>query len=134
MIDVSPATSHSARVSGHVSLDVSSCPGPIQKELAELRQQLRSMKKQTKLAPEQLRKSSDREQEALRQTKESFELREIATANTASSSRRKNASQDMAGMCFVFWYLLYVDVFISLSCCCLLSSLLGAFVDAAAEE
>ena len=39
--DVSPATSHSARVLGDASLDVSSCPESISQEIADLRQQLR---------------------------------------------------------------------------------------------
>jgi hypothetical protein len=54
--NASPATSRSARAPIDVSLDVSSCPGPGQQELIELRQQLQSMKKQTKLALEQSRK------------------------------------------------------------------------------
>jgi hypothetical protein len=121
----SPATSHSVRVYVDVSLDVSSCPGPIQQELTEFRQQLQSMKKQTKLSLEQSRKSSDREQAALRQAKEFFELKEVATADAAAASRCENymlnlmtdASQDMAGTYFTLWYLLFMTLLNSLSCC-----------------
>jgi hypothetical protein len=80
------------------------CSSSIQKELAELRQLLQSMKKQTMIALEQSRKSSDREQAALRQAQESLELKETVTANAARSAQRENymldlmtdASQDMA--------------------------------------
>jgi hypothetical protein len=44
--NASPATSHSARASGGVSLDVTSCADSIQQEMADLRQQLQAMKKQ----------------------------------------------------------------------------------------
>ena len=64
------------------------------------------MKKQTVTVLEQSRKSSDREQTALRQAQEALELKETATANAARSAQRENymldlmtdASQDMAGM------------------------------------
>jgi hypothetical protein len=107
----------------NVSSDVSSRLGPVQQELTGIRQQLQSMKKHTKLALEQSRKSSDRERAALRRAEEFFVLKEIATANVASASRRENymldlmidASQNMAGTCFMSWYLLFVTMFISLS-------------------
>ena len=64
------------------------------------------MKKQTVTILEQSRKSSDREQTALRQAQEALELKETATANAARSAQRESymldlmtdASQDMAGM------------------------------------
>ena len=103
--DVSPATSHSARVLGDASLDVSSCPESINQEIADLRQQLQSMKQQTVIVLAQSRKSSEREQAALRQAQEALELKETATANSARSAQRESymldlmtdASQDMAG-------------------------------------
>jgi hypothetical protein len=116
-----------------VSLVGSSCHGPIQQELIELRQQLQSMKKHTKLALEQSRKSLDREQAALRQAKESSELKKIATADADVASRHENymldlmtdANQDMAGTCFILWYPLFMALFSSFSCCyfiCILPS------------
>jgi hypothetical protein len=45
--NASPAISHSVRVPVDASLDVSSCPDSINQEMAELRQQLQPMKKQT---------------------------------------------------------------------------------------
>jgi hypothetical protein len=88
------------------SLDISLCPGSTEQEVADLQQQLQSMKTQTVTVLEQSRKSSDREQEALRQAQESLELKETATTNAARSAQRENykldlmadASQDMAGM------------------------------------
>ena len=67
------------------------------------------MKKQTVTVLEQSRKSSDREQTALRQAQESLELEKTTTSNTARSAQRENymldlmtdASQDMAGMLFL---------------------------------
>ena len=90
---------------GGASLDISSCPSSIEQEIADLQQQLQSMKKQTVTVLEQSRKSSDREQTALRQAQEALELKETATANAAQSAQRENymldlmtdASQDMAG-------------------------------------
>jgi hypothetical protein len=86
---------------------------------------LQLMKKETKLSLDQSWKSSDREQAALRQAKESFDLKETATADATAASRRENymldlmtdASQDMAGMCFVFWLLLFMTLLSSLSYC-----------------
>ncbi|KAM0893482.1 hypothetical protein ACQ4PT_025098 [Festuca glaucescens] len=103
--DTSPAISHSTKVPGGASLDISSCPGSIEQEIADLRQQLQSMKKQTVTILEQSRKSSDREQTALRQAQEALELKETATSNAARSAQRESymldlmtdASQDMAG-------------------------------------
>ena len=79
------------------------------KDMADLRQQLQSMKKQTMTALEQARKSSDREQSALRQAQESLELEKTATSNAARSAQRENymldlmtdGSQDMAGTLFL---------------------------------
>nr|XP_051190418.1 uncharacterized protein LOC127303752 [Lolium perenne] len=103
--DTSPAASHSTKVPGSASLDSSSCTGSIEKEVADLRRKLQSMKKQTMTALEQSRKSSDREQTALRQAQESLELKETTITNAARSARRESymldlmtdASQDMAG-------------------------------------
>jgi hypothetical protein len=107
--DTSPAASHSAKIPENASLDVSSCPDLMNKDMADLRQQLQSMKKQTMTALEQARKSADREQSALRQAQESLELEKTATSNTARSAQRENymldlmtdASQDMAGTLFL---------------------------------
>jgi hypothetical protein len=87
-------------------LDVSSCPGSIDQEITDLRQQLQSMKKQTVTVLDQSRKSSDREKVALLQTQEALELKETATTNATRSAQRESymldlmtdASQDMAGM------------------------------------
>jgi tRNA U34 5-carboxymethylaminomethyl modifying GTPase MnmE/TrmE len=87
------------------SLDVSSCPDSMKKEVEDLRQQLQSMKKQTMAALEQVRKSSDREHDALRQARESLELEKTAASNAARSAQREtymldlmtDASQYMAG-------------------------------------
>jgi hypothetical protein len=107
--DTSPAASHSTKIPKSASLGISSCPDSIKKELADLRQQLQSMKKQTMTALEQSRKSSDREQMALRQAQESLELKEAVIANAARSAQCENymldlmtdASQDMAGTLFL---------------------------------
>jgi hypothetical protein len=79
------------------------------KDMADLRQQLQSMKKQTMTALEQARKSADREQSALRQAQESLELEKTATFDAARSAQHENymldlmtdASQDMAGTLFL---------------------------------
>jgi hypothetical protein len=91
--------------------------------MADLRQQLQSMKKQTMTALEQARKSSDREQSALRQAQKSLELEKIATSNAALSAQCKNyildpmtdASQEMAGTLFLP-YLFHI-VLLCLSLC-----------------
>ena len=58
---------------------------------------------------DQSRKSSEREQAALRQAQEALELKETTTANATRSAQRESymldlmtdASQDMAGMLFL---------------------------------
>jgi hypothetical protein len=64
--DTSPAASHSKRTLDDVFLDDSSCADSLQ-ELAELQQQLQSMKRQAMVVMDQSRKSSNREQAALQQ-------------------------------------------------------------------
>jgi hypothetical protein len=59
--DMSPVASQSVNIPGNNSLDASSCPDSIKKDIEDLRQQLQSMKKQTITTLEQTRKSSDRE-------------------------------------------------------------------------
>jgi hypothetical protein len=112
----------------------------MKKEVADLRQQLQSMKKQTMTALEQARKSSDHEQIALRQAQESLELEKTATSNAARFVQRENymldllidASQDMAGTLSLLFHI----AFLCLSVCYIAFSLspLGAFLDTAAEE
>jgi hypothetical protein len=63
--------------------------------VADLQQQLQSMKKQTVTVLEQSRKSSDREQTALRQAQEALELKETATANSARSAQRESYMIDL---------------------------------------
>ncbi|KAK1692138.1 hypothetical protein QYE76_008835 [Lolium multiflorum] len=100
-----PAVSHSARAPGGVYLDDSSCADSILEEVADLRQQLQAMKKQAVTVMDQSRKSSDREQAALRQAQEALELKESATASASRAAQHENymldlmtdASQDMAG-------------------------------------
>ena len=87
-------------------LNDTSCADSILEEVADLRQQLQAMKKQAVTVMEQSRKSSDREQAALRQAQEVLELKESTTANASRAAQRENymldlmtdASQDMAGM------------------------------------
>jgi hypothetical protein len=130
-------------VPGGASLDISSCPDSIERELADLRHQLESMKKQTLTVLEQSRKSSDREQAALRQAQESLELKETATANAARSVQRENymldlmtdASQDMAGKLLLPRLFPHCSsIFIPVLYCFFPLFLVGAFLDAAAEE
>jgi hypothetical protein len=54
--NASPATSHSARAPGGVSLDVTSCADSTQQEMAELRQ-LQVIKQQVVIVMDQSRKS-----------------------------------------------------------------------------
>jgi hypothetical protein len=78
-----PSASHSARAPSDVILDDSSCADSLHQELADLRQQLQAMKKQAMIVMDQSRKSSDREQAALRQAHEALELKESVTANAS---------------------------------------------------
>ena len=78
---------------------------------------------------DQSRKSSEREQAALRQAQEALELKETATANSAWSAQREgymldlmsDASQDMAGT-LLFLATSFV-FFVSLLCAMLFFSL-----------
>lgn len=87
-----------------VFLNDSSCAGSILEEVADLRQQMQAMKKQAVTVMDQSRKSSDREQDALRQAQEALELKESASASHAAQRENymldlmTDASQDMAGM------------------------------------
>jgi hypothetical protein len=140
--NTSPATSHFARVRVDVSLEVSSGSDLVSHEIAELRQQLQSMKRQTVIVMEQSRKSSDRERTSLQQAQEALELKETATADAARSAQHENymlalmtdASHDMAGMLLLFYCFLAIFSvpFFVLQFFILLY--IGAFVDAAAEE
>lgn len=87
--NTSPTTSHSARAPGGIFLDDSSCANSIHKELADLRQQLQAMKKQAVIVLDQSCKSSDREQVALRQAQEAFDLKESAIANALQAAQRE---------------------------------------------
>jgi hypothetical protein len=89
------------------------------------------MKKQTVTVLDQSRKSSDREQAALRQAHRTLELKETTTASATQSAQRESymldlmtdASQDMVGMLLLSFC--FLDVFpytslryISFSLCC----------------
>jgi hypothetical protein len=63
--DTSPAASHSTKMPENASLDVPSCPNAMKEDVADLRQQLQSMKMQIMTVLEQAQKSSDRERTAL---------------------------------------------------------------------
>jgi hypothetical protein len=97
--------------------------------MADLRQQLQSMKKQIVTILEQSRKSSDLEQAALRQAQEAIEPKETGTANSARSAQRKtymlslmiDASQDMAGTLLLLHR--FFVVFLHFSLCYIASSL-----------
>jgi hypothetical protein len=125
-----------------VSLEVSSGSELVSHEIAELRQQLQSMKRQTVIVMEQSRKSSDRERTSLQQAQEALELKETATADAARSAQHENymlalmtdASHDMAGMLLLFYCFLAIfsTPFFVLQIFILL--FIGAFVDATAEE
>jgi hypothetical protein len=140
--NASPATSHSARVPVDASLHVSSCPDSINQEIAELRQQLQLMKKQIVFVMEQSRKSSDWEQDALRQAHEALEMEKTTTAKTAQSDQRENymlnlmtnASQDMVGMLLMSYCFFVVFSVPLLVLYCFSLLFIGAFVDVAAQE
>jgi hypothetical protein len=110
----SPATSRSKRISDDVFLDDSSCVNSNQQELAELRQQLQAMKKQSIIVMDQYRKSFEQEKIALQQAQEALELKETAVAEATQATSRENymldlmtdASLDMAGMLHLFTLLL----------------------------
>ena len=80
------------------------------------------MKKQTVTVLDQSRKSSDREQAALRQAHEALELKETATASATRSAQRENymldlmtdASQDMASMLLLSYHFRVVFLYPSL--------------------
>jgi hypothetical protein len=71
-----------------------------------LRKKLQAMKKQVVTVMDQSRKSSDREQTALRQAQEALELKESATANASRAAQHESymldlmtdANQDIASM------------------------------------
>jgi hypothetical protein len=101
------------------------------------------MKKRAVTVMDQSRKSSDREQTALRQAQEALELKESATTSALRAARREcymldlvtDASQDMAGnpsffllirLYFSYSFLCYIYFFVML--------LTGSFLDSAAEE
>ena len=115
----SPAASRPQRISGDVLLDDSSCANSTQQGLAELRQQLQAMKKQTLTVMDQSRKSSEREKITLRQAHEALELKETAVAEALQAAARENymlelltdASLDMAGMLASLLLLLSVCAF-----------------------
>jgi hypothetical protein len=130
-------------VPGDASLDVSLCPNSINQEIADLRQQLQLMKKQTVTVLDQSRKSSDREHAALHQAQEALELKETATANATRSAQCESymldlmtdSSQDMTGMLLLSFY--FLDIFLYPSLWYIyfsLTLLVGSFLDAAAEE
>jgi hypothetical protein len=92
---------------------------------------------------DQSRKSSDREQAALRQAQEALELEKTAVADASRAAKRENymldlttdASQDMAGMLrFYPPFSLIFFVFLLTLCCFLQSLYSGSFLDAAVEE
>ena len=101
----SPATSHSKRIADDVLLDDSSSLNLNQLELAELRQQLQAMKKQSLIIMDQSHKSSEREKIALQQAQEALKLKDAAIAEALQATSRENymlelltdASLDMAG-------------------------------------
>ena len=104
--DAFPTTSYSkkAPVDDEFAED-SSSRGSTQ-YLAELRQQLQSMKKQALIIMEQSRKSSEKEKIALQQAQDAIAAKEDAVAAAAEASRRENymlelmidSSLDMAGI------------------------------------
>ena len=101
----SPATSYSKRIADDVLLDDSSSVNLNQLELAELRQQLQAMKKQSLIVMEQSHKSSEREKMALQQAQEALKLKDAAVAEALQATSRENymlellidASLDMEG-------------------------------------
>ena len=101
----SPATSRSKRIADDVLLDDSSSVNLNQLELAELRQQLQAMKKQSLIVMEQSHKSSEREKMALQQAQEALKLKDAAVAEALQATSRENymlelltdTSLDMAG-------------------------------------
>jgi hypothetical protein len=125
-----------------VSLEVSSGFDMVNHEIAELRQQLQSMKTQAVIVMEQSRKSSDRERATLQQAQEALALKEIATVDAARSAQRENymldlmtdSSHDMAGMLLLLYgsLAIFSAPFVVLPLFILLS--IGAFIDATAEE
>jgi TolA-binding protein len=124
--NTSPVVSHSARAASDVCLDDCSCVNSMHQELADLQQQLPAMKKQVVTIMDQSRKSSDREQAALRQEKENLELKESTIGNASRATKRENymldlmtdASQDMAGMLCCGLPLLFIFFVSLLKLCC----------------
>ena len=101
----SPATSYSKLIADDVLLDDSSSENLNQLEIAELRQQLQAMKKQSLIVMDQSHKSSEREKMALQQAQEALKLKDAAVAEALQATSRENymldlltdASLDMAG-------------------------------------
>ena len=101
----SPTTSRSKRIADDVLLDDSSSLNLNQLELAELRQQLQAMKKQSLIVMDQSHKSSEREKMALQQAQEAVKLKDVAVTEALQATSRENymlelltdASLDMAG-------------------------------------
>jgi hypothetical protein len=110
--DTSPAASHSRRTPADDFVDDSLCANPFQ-ELAELRQQLHSTKRQAVVVMEQSRKSLGSEQAALQQAQEALKFKETATAEAVRATKREeymldlltDVSLDMAGMLYLFFLL-----------------------------
>jgi hypothetical protein len=82
------------------------------------------MKKQTTLVMEQSRKSSDWEQDALRQEHEALEMKKTTTANAAKSAQRENYMLDLMTVSVPLLVLYCFSHFL----------FIGAFVDASVEE
>jgi hypothetical protein len=103
--DALPTSSYSRKTSADDFVEDSSNANP-SPDLDELRHQLQSMKKQTLIVMEQLRRSSEREKIALQHAQEALTLKEAAVTEAAQAASREDymldlmtdASLDMAGM------------------------------------
>ncbi|KAK1604652.1 hypothetical protein QYE76_028325 [Lolium multiflorum] len=102
--DALPAASYSKKASVDDFTEDSSNAN-LSQELNDLRQQLQSIKKQSLMIMERVRKSPEREKVALQETKEALALRDTAVTEAAQAVSREeymldlltDASLDMAG-------------------------------------
>jgi hypothetical protein len=109
-------------------------------ELAALRQQLHTVKKQALTAMDQIRKSLESERAAIEKVREALEPRDSAIAEVSRATKRENfmlelmtdASEDMAGMSS--YHIPLFSFYSTFEAYDMSALLVGSFLDTAAEE